>query len=93
VVLAGEGEAVVFMHRVPPASSPPGEVGGRLEAGGTPRTQRITYSDPDDLLEYFDTDIVLVEGRVGAWPSVSIAAESRPTADELAGNLDRIWRS
>lgn len=53
------------------------------------------YERPHDLLAHFDCDIVLVEGfkELGEWPKVTISADARPTLDELAANLDRIWRS
>ena len=52
-----------------------------------------TYEAPQDLVP--DADIVLVEGfkQHGPWPRVTIDAGNRPTVDELAGILDRIWRS
>ena len=58
-------------------------------------TSRVRYERPRDLLAQFDHDVVLVEGfkELGDWPKVSISAEARPTVDELAANLDRIWRS
>ena len=58
-------------------------------------TTRVPYERPRDLLEHFDHDVVLVEGfkELGDWPKVSISADARPTVDELAANLDRIWRS
>jgi molybdopterin-guanine dinucleotide biosynthesis protein B len=58
-------------------------------------TSRVHYEGPRDLLEQFDHDVVLVEGfkELGDWPKVSISDEARPTVDELAANLDRIWRS
>ncbi len=58
-------------------------------------TSRVRYMRPRDLLEHFDHDIVMVEGfkELGDWPKISISANARPTADELATNLDRIWRS
>ena len=63
-----------------------------FHAGGT---TRVPYERPRDLLQHFDHDIVLVEGfkELGDWPKVSISADARPTADELAAILDRIWRS
>ena len=57
---------------------------------------RTQYERPRDLLVHFDgCDIVLVEGfkELGDWPKVTIAADARPSLDELAANLDRIWRS
>ena len=74
VILAGAGEAVIF-----------------LAAG----TMRVTFDKPRDLLLHFDTDIVLVEGfqQLGEWPQVQISSHARPTVEELAANLDRIWRS
>ena len=58
-------------------------------------TSRIPYARPRDLLELFDHDIVLVEGfkELGDWPKISISADARPGVEELAANLDRIWRS
>lgn len=63
-----------------------------FRAGGTSRAR---YDRPRDLLEHFDHDIVLVEGfkELGDWPKISISDDARPTVDELAANLDRIWRS
>ncbi len=56
---------------------------------------RTTYATPHDLLRHFECDIVLVEGfkELGTWPKVTIAAEARPTIEEVRMNLDRIWRS
>jgi molybdopterin-guanine dinucleotide biosynthesis protein B len=57
-------------------------------------TNRVRYDRPRDLLAYFDEhDVVLVEGfkETHDWPVVTIAADARPTVDELAANLDRIW--
>jgi molybdopterin-guanine dinucleotide biosynthesis protein B len=56
--------------------------------------RRSAYERPRDLLVHFDHDIVLVEGfkELGEWPKISVSAESRPSVDELAANLDRIWR-
>ena len=58
-------------------------------------TERVPYERPRDLLAYFDHDVVLVEGfkELGDWPKVSISDDARPTVEELAANLDRIWRS
>lgn len=63
-----------------------------FRAGGT---SRVRYERPRDLLEHFDHDIVLVEGfkELGDWPKISISDQARPTVDEVAANLDRIWRS
>ena len=57
-------------------------------------TTRVAYGRPRDLLTHFDHDIVLVEGfkELGDWPKVSISDQARPTVEELAANLDRIWR-
>jgi molybdopterin-guanine dinucleotide biosynthesis protein MobB len=60
------------------------------------QTTRVTYERPRDLLAHFDRcDIVLAEGfrELGDWPQVTISADARPSLDELAANLDRIWRS
>ena len=58
-------------------------------------TNRVAYERPRDLLAHFDHDVVLVEGfkELGDWPKISISDEARPTVEELAVNLDRIWRS
>jgi molybdopterin-guanine dinucleotide biosynthesis adapter protein len=63
-----------------------------FRAGGT---ARVRYERPRELLEHFDHDVVLVEGfkDLGDWPKVSISDDARPTVEELAANLDRIWRS
>lgn len=55
---------------------------------------RVAYERPRDLLQHFDTDIVLVEGfkELGDWPKVQISPDARPTVEELAMNLDTIWR-
>ena len=61
----------------------------------TTGTSRVRYERPRDLLEHFAEDIVLVEGfkELGDWPKISISADARPSVDDLAANLDRIWRS
>jgi molybdopterin-guanine dinucleotide biosynthesis protein MobB len=50
------------------------------------------YTSPQDLVP--ESDIVLVEGfkQHGPWPQVLIDEQNRPTVDELAAILDRIWR-
>ena len=62
-----------------------------FRGGATPEWR--TYESPQELVP--EADIVLVEGfkQHGPWPQVVIDAEQRPTVDELAGILDRIWRS
>ena len=57
--------------------------------------RRIAYQTPGDLLAYCSTEIVLIEGFKDeeGWPRVTIDAGARPTVEELALNLDRIWRS
>jgi molybdopterin-guanine dinucleotide biosynthesis protein MobB len=75
VILAGDGEAIVFR-----------DIG----------TSRVRFQSPDELLVHCDAcEIVLVEGfkELGAWPRIQLDAQARPTIDELAANLDRIWRS
>ena len=55
---------------------------------------RVRYERPRDLLAHFGgRDVVLVEGFKDAtdWPAVTITAAARPTVDELAANLDRLW--
>ena len=56
--------------------------------------RRAPYERPRDLLVHFDHDIVLVEGfkELGDWPKISVSDQARPTVEELAANLDRIWR-
>ena len=56
-------------------------------------TFRATYERPRDLLVHFDHDVVLVEGfkELGDWPKISISDDARPTIEELAAHLDRIW--
>lgn len=57
-------------------------------------TMRVRYERPRDLLAHFGAhDVVLVEGfkETRDWPVVTIVADARPTVDELAANLDRIW--
>lgn len=59
-------------------------------------TLRVAYDRPGDLLRHLsETDIVLVEGfkELGEWAQVSIDAAARPTVQELALELDRIWAS
>lgn len=58
-------------------------------------TSRVVYERPRDLLAHFHCDIILVEGfrELGEWPKVTISADARPTADEMAENLATIWRS
>lgn len=55
---------------------------------------RVVYDRPRDLLRHFEADIVLVEGfkELGDWPQVQISSDARPTVEELAMNLDTIWR-
>jgi molybdopterin-guanine dinucleotide biosynthesis adapter protein len=55
---------------------------------------RTSYERPRELLRHFDTDIVLVEGfkELGDWPQVQISPDARPSVEELAMNLDTIWR-
>ena len=59
-------------------------------------THRVSFTDPRDLLTYFDAcDIVLIEGfrNVATWPRVELASDQRRTTTELVAILDRIWRS
>jgi molybdopterin-guanine dinucleotide biosynthesis protein B len=55
---------------------------------------RVAYHTPDELLTHLDNDVVLVEGyrKYGPWPQIEITAKARPTVEELATELDRIWR-
>lgn len=73
VILAGDGEAVIFTAR---------------------GTARVRWVAPSDLLAQCDADIVLVEGfkRIADWPRIELHADARPTVDEAASILDRIWR-
>jgi molybdopterin-guanine dinucleotide biosynthesis protein B len=54
----------------------------------------IDYRSLEDLVTTIDAAILLIEGLKThpAWPQVSIDAARRPTVDELAAILDRIWR-
>jgi molybdopterin-guanine dinucleotide biosynthesis protein B len=57
---------------------------------------RAQYADERELLQFFGgDDIVLIEGFKSseAWPKVELGSERRPSADEAAAILDRIWRS
>ena len=58
-------------------------------------TSRVLYDHPRELLAHLETDIVLIEGfkQLGEWPQVLISSDARPGAEELALNLDTIWRS
>jgi molybdopterin-guanine dinucleotide biosynthesis protein B len=86
VILAGEGEAVIF-HR--PGTDPSGNQG----------TRRARYGSTRELLAHLDTgvvpDVVLVEGfkDSDAWPLVTIDAHDRPTVDDVMTRLDVMWRS
>jgi molybdopterin-guanine dinucleotide biosynthesis protein B len=72
VILAGDGEAVVF------------------RAG---EAVRVAFAEAGDLLAHVDADIVLAEGQLGVWPRVRISSDERPSPEEVASILDRIWRS
>ena len=74
VLLAGDGEAVVF------------------SSGGTSRQR---FDAVTDLLEYFGTDVLFVEGfkSVGDWPRIELNENDRRSTDELLAILDRIWTS
>ena len=56
VILAGDGEAVIFADDI----------------------RRITFRDPQELLQFATADIVLVEGfkDAGLWPSASTLDEA-----------------
>jgi molybdopterin-guanine dinucleotide biosynthesis adapter protein len=57
---------------------------------------RAQYADERELLQFFGgDDVVLIEGFKSseAWPKVEVASERRPSADEAAAILDRIWHS
>lgn len=60
----------------------------------TAAPRRVVWQRRADLLAYFETDVVLVEGFHDArdWPSIRIDAAARPSVEELALNLDRIWQ-
>jgi len=60
------------------------------------RISRSAYVAPADLLIHLDgAEIVLVEGfkQFDAWPRIEIDGDARPTVDEAAAILDKIWRS
>jgi molybdopterin-guanine dinucleotide biosynthesis protein MobB len=67
--------------------------GAAVHHGG--EVSRIPWSTPDDLLgPCSGADIVLVEGFKALetpWPKLEIRADARPTVDEAAAELDRIW--
>jgi len=86
-----------------------GDTGKFLDAGAEPvvfagkgeavvfrhnGTARVTFADERELLELFDTDVVLVEGfkSSDAWPKVEVGSERIDVEDAVA-ILDRIWRS
>ena len=52
-------------------------------------TRQFAYERPEELLQHFATDVVLVEGfkQHGPWRQIEIRAEARPTLEEV---LDRI---
>lgn len=57
-------------------------------------TSRVPYDRPTDLLQHVgDAGIVLIEGfkELGEWAKISVDAASRPTVEELARQLGRIW--
>jgi molybdopterin-guanine dinucleotide biosynthesis protein MobB len=84
-------------HRFAIAGAEPVVLAGASEAVvfERERTFVISYSQPRQLLEVFQTDIVLIEGfrESDHWSAVAITAEERPTPATLAANLDRIWRA
>lgn len=60
------------------------------------RIARVSWQTPPDLLQHVDgAEIVLVEGfkSFDAWPRIELDDDTRPTVDEAAAILDRIWRS
>lgn len=70
--------------------------GGEAVVFHRDRIARATWQMPADLLHHVDgAEIVLVEGfkSFDAWPHVEVDREARPTVDEAAAILDRIWRS
>jgi molybdopterin-guanine dinucleotide biosynthesis protein MobB len=87
-----------------------GDTGAFLDAGAEPvvfardgeavvfrhnGASRVRFGHERELLELFDTDVVLVEGfkRSEAWPRVELSSERRLSTEEAAAILDRIWRS
>lgn len=57
-------------------------------------TRRVRFSSPEDLLQHFQTDIVLVEGfkEEGEWARIRIDPENRRSVAELAAMLEEAWR-
>lgn len=57
-------------------------------------TRRVRFSSPEDLVQHFRTDVVLVEGfkEEGDWPRIRIDPENRRTPAELAAMLEDAWR-
>lgn len=74
VLLAGEGEAVVFSNDAP---------------------RRISFANPEELLDAIDADLVLVEGFKGydGWPRIELREAERRTPDDVLSILDKIWAS
>ncbi len=87
-----------------------GDTGAFLDAGAEPvvfagkgeavvfrhnGTSRVRYGHERELLELFDSDVVLVEGfkHSDEWPRVELSRERRLSEEEAAAILDRIWRS
>ena len=78
------------------AGADPVVLAGQVEAvvfEGDGRT-RISYSNPEELLQTLRNDVVVVEGfkAGGPWPQIELSREQWLTVTELLEILDRIWR-
>ena len=85
VVLAGDGEAIIFERHGPHPA---------LRATLSRKRERelIAFGSPSELLAHFATDILLIEGfkSFAGWPRVEMTPDL--TAEDVARILDRIWR-
>jgi molybdopterin-guanine dinucleotide biosynthesis protein B len=56
--------------------------------------RHISYRIPSDLLDYFTTDIVLIEGfkTFGGWPKIEVDGSRPPSPSEAVAILEQIWR-
>ncbi len=62
-----------------------------LFTGGSKR--RINFTNAQQLLPQFDTDIVFIEGfkSVDVWPRVELNRDDHRSLADLIAILDRIW--
>lgn len=59
------------------------------------QTKTIAFSNPEELLKHFDTDVLFIEGfkSVDSWPRIELNRAERRSPEALFSDLDRIWRS